>query len=103
MKATPVEDYTTPRWKAATGVSAGKLNLRLVEASKSQSETVVTNRKTGKQITFRLQADFLKRYLDTPTAEQPAGGREVALMPESDIFAAEVRSTPASKNQGYSK
>lgn len=78
--------------QAATGVSAGKLNLRLVEASKSQAETVVTNRKTGKQIVFRMQADFLKRYLDTPQQKQTVAGREVAGLPESRIFAVEVRS-----------
>jgi len=80
--------------QAATGVSAGKLNLRLVEATKSQSETVVTNRKTGQQIVFRLQPDFLKRFLDIPTEKQPAAGREVATMSEAKVFAVEVRSAP---------
>lgn len=78
--------------QAATGVSVGKLNLRLVEAARSQAETVVTNRKTGKQIVFRMQSKFLKDYLDIPQDRQPAAGREVAGLPESRIFTVEVRS-----------
>ncbi len=78
--------------QASTGVSAGKLNLKLVEAAKSQAETVVTNRKTGKQIVFRMQPEFLKRYLDIPQERQPAAGREVAGLPESKIFTVELRS-----------
>ena len=89
--------------QAATGASAGKLNLRLVEATSSQSETVVTNRKTGKQVTFRLRPDFLRRFLDTPTEKQTAAGRDVAEMPEAKIFTMEVGIAPAKRQEAAPK
>jgi formylmethanofuran dehydrogenase subunit E len=72
--------------QAATGASAGKLNLKLVTATKENVETVVTNRKTGKRLVFRLQPEFIQRFLNLPYEKQPAAGREAAEMPESKIF-----------------
>jgi len=82
--------------QAATGVSAGKLNLHVVEANLTQFETIVKDRKTGKQLVFRLRPAFLKRYLDTPNDRQHAAASDVATMPENEIFS--VQSAPAPKN-----
>lgn len=44
--------------QASTGVSAGKLNLDLVEAPVSEFETIFRDRKTGKQLVFRIRPPF---------------------------------------------
>ena len=71
-------------WQAATGVSAGKLNLVVVEAD--QVETVVEDRKTGRRLGFRLQPEFVRRFLNTPMAEQAKVARQVAELPDDEIF-----------------
>lgn len=73
-------------WQAATGVSAGKLNLHIIEAPVTQFETVVKDRKSGMQLVFRIRPEFLKRYLDLPYDQQAAAAREVAAMPAEKIF-----------------
>lgn len=73
-------------WQAATGVSAGKLSLHIVEAPITQFETVVKDRKSSKQLVFRIRPEFLKRYLDLPYNQQAAAAREVASMPAEKIF-----------------
>jgi hypothetical protein len=42
-------------------------------------------------VVFRLQPEFLKRYLDLRYEKQPAAGREVAAMPVSMIFTAAMQ------------
>ena len=74
-------------WQASTGVSAGKLNLHIVEVPASRFETIVKDRKTGRQLVFRIRPEFLKQYLDLPFKKQPAAAREVATMPFEKIFA----------------
>jgi formylmethanofuran dehydrogenase subunit E len=77
--------------QAATGTSAGKLNLRIVEAPAAGLETIVRNRKTGQELIFHLEPDFLRRYLNLPNDQQPGAGRTVAALPESEIFTVEAR------------
>lgn len=72
--------------QAATGASAGKPNLRIVPATRQSVKTIVTDRKTGRTLTFELSPEFIKRFLDLPYEKQPAAGREVAQMAESAIF-----------------
>ncbi len=73
-------------WQAATGVSAGKLNLHLVESQARDTETVIRNDKTGQALVFRLRREFLAKYLDVPEEKQSAAGREVATLPDDKIF-----------------
>ena len=78
-------------WQAATGVSAGKLNLHIVEVSPEQTETIIRDRKSGRALLFRLRPEFLRKYLDTPQNKQAVVGREVANLPDDQIF---TESTP---------
>lgn len=80
--------------QAATGASAGKLNLKVVPASRENVETVVRNQKTGQQLIFHLRLEFTRRFLNLPYNKQPAAGREVAEMSESAIFAVVSKSGP---------
>ncbi len=72
--------------QAATGVSIGKLNLHLVEASPDHLETVIWDKHSGKRLYFHIQPDFLKKYLDTPYNRQASAAREVLSLPDVAIF-----------------
>jgi formylmethanofuran dehydrogenase subunit E len=73
-------------WQAATGVSAGKLNLHVIPVPAADLETIIKDRKSGQRLTFRLKPDFLKAYLNVPYDKQAAAARRVALMPEEQIY-----------------
>jgi formylmethanofuran dehydrogenase subunit E len=73
-------------WQAATGVSAGKLNLHIVETKPEQLESVVEDTKTGKELVFRLRAEFIRKYLDIPYDRQASAAREVVALPDDQIF-----------------
>ncbi|HTU45393.1 MAG TPA: FmdE family protein [Bryobacteraceae bacterium] len=73
-------------WQAATGVSAGKLSLHIVETTPRDTETIVRNKATGQYLVFRLRGEFLTKYLDVPEEKQKAAGREVAGLPDDQIF-----------------
>jgi formylmethanofuran dehydrogenase subunit E len=75
--------------QAATGVSAGKLNLHIVETTRANLETVVRDKKTGRTLVFRLAPGFLQKYLDTPREHQASAAREVLTLPDSSIFSIE--------------
>jgi formylmethanofuran dehydrogenase subunit E len=77
-------------WQAATGVSAGKLNLKLVEATRMESEA--ENPKTGTRLVFRLRPEFVEKYLNTPFPDQARVARQVLELPEDQIF--EMNSAP---------
>jgi len=75
--------------QAATGVSVGKLNLRLVEVGRDGLKTTICDRRSGRGFSFRLRPDFLNRYLDTPPGRQEEAAREALRLPDSAIFSAE--------------
>ena len=77
-------------WQAATGVSAGKLNLHIVEVPVEQTETIIRDNHTGKVLVFRLRPDFIAKYLNTPEEKQAAVGREVATLADDAIFTESV-------------
>ncbi len=72
--------------QAATGVSAGKLNLHIVEARRDQLETVVWDKHSRRHLYFNLQPSFLTKYLDTPKERQASAAREVLNLPDDAIF-----------------
>jgi formylmethanofuran dehydrogenase subunit E len=80
--------------QAATGVSAGKLNLRLVETSPDKLETVIRDKRSGKILSFRLRPEFLSKYLDTPEDRQAEAAREVLRLPDSAIFTIKEAAKP---------
>ena len=84
--------------QAATGVSAGKLNLRLVETTQDQLETIVRNRKTGEELVFRLQPSFLKKVLNLPSEQLNSAGAKVLSLREEEVFS--MRLQPTSPGAG---
>jgi formylmethanofuran dehydrogenase subunit E len=80
--------------QAATGVSAGKLNLRLVEATPEKLETVIWDKHSGKVLSFRLRPEFLSKYLDIPEDRQPETAREVLKLPDDAIFMVQQQDKP---------
>jgi formylmethanofuran dehydrogenase subunit E len=71
---------------AATGASTGKLNLRLVDATKAGVATTYRRISTGQSITLRPSAAFVARFRDVPRDQLAAAGRTVLSLPDSDIF-----------------
>jgi formylmethanofuran dehydrogenase subunit E len=75
--------------QAATGVSAGKLNLHLVEVTPDRLETVIQDKRSGRTLRYRIQPAFLKRFLDTPMEQQAAKARETLKLADAEIFSVE--------------
>jgi formylmethanofuran dehydrogenase subunit E len=71
---------------AATGASAGKLNLRIVDAPETEVATTYRNKSTGQAITLRPARSFAARFRDVPRAQLSAAGRQVLSLPDADIF-----------------
>jgi len=62
-------------FEASTGVSAGKLNLHIVEVPLKDLESVAQDKKTGKKLVFRLNPKFISKYLDTSYENQAQAAR----------------------------
>ena len=71
---------------AATGASAGKLNLRLVDATEAGVATTYRRKSTGQSVTLRPSAAFVARFRDVPRDQLAAAGRTVLSLPDADIF-----------------
>jgi formylmethanofuran dehydrogenase subunit E len=80
---------------AATGASAGKLNLRLVDSSAADVETTYRKKSTGQTITLRPTAEFRARYADAPRERARELGRQVLRLADGEVFE-ESASAPAS-------
>ena len=72
--------------QAATGASAGKLNLSLQPAPRDKTRTVFRRKSTGKTVTYQLTPTFVKRFLDVPRDQLSRTGHEVMGLPDDDIF-----------------
>lgn len=75
--------------QAATGTSAGKLNLHVIELDEDRTTSVVRDRKSGRGIRFRLTPSFLERWKDLPRERLPEAGRMVMNLEDEEIFVAE--------------
>ncbi len=71
---------------AATGASAGKLNLHLVDATEATVATTYRRKSTGQSITLRPSAAFVARFRDVPREQLADAGRIVLSLPDADIF-----------------
>lgn len=71
---------------AATGASAGKLNLRLVDATEAAVATTYRRKSTGQSLTLRPSPAFVARFRDVPREQLAAAGRVVLALPDADIF-----------------
>jgi len=74
--------------QAATGVSAGKLNLQMRFVPKARMRTVFVHKPTGKRLVFRLKAGFIRRYLNTPRSRLRQAGAAILALPFGAIFSA---------------
>jgi formylmethanofuran dehydrogenase subunit E len=83
--------------QAATGTSVGKLNLRWVETD-GEVESRIGTRDGARTLVGRLRQGFLDRYLETPRERLLAAGREVAELPEAELFT--LSPAPAAEGEG---
>jgi formylmethanofuran dehydrogenase subunit E len=81
---------------AATGASAGKLNLKLVESRAEDVETTYLRKSTRQAITLRPTAKFRARFADAARERARELGREVLRSSDADIFE-EVAASPSPK------
>ena len=79
---------------AATGASAGKLNLHLVDATEADVATTYRRKSTGQAITLRPSRAFTARFRDVPRDQLAAAGRTVLALPDAEVFE-ELPASPA--------
>lgn len=72
--------------QAATGASAGKLNLKVEEAPVEKLSTTIEDRKTGRRLTFTLRPEFIRSIKDLPPGRAIEAGKRVASLPDDQIF-----------------
>ncbi len=72
--------------QAATGVSIGKLNLRIQESTVAHMETIVRNKATGKEVVFRLKPEAISRFLNLPHDQLEPAGRQVMSLSDDQLF-----------------
>ncbi len=75
--------------QAATGASAGKLNLKVEEVGAEKLSTTVVDKKTGRKLTFKLKPEFVRSILNLPFDRLEAEGKRVAGMDDDAIFVME--------------
>jgi len=71
---------------AATGASAGKLNLHLVDATEADVATTYRRKSTGQAVTLRPSRAFVARFHDVPREQLAEAGRTVLALPDRDVF-----------------
>ena len=75
--------------QAATGASAGKLNLKLETVEAEQLETVVEDRRSGRRLRFRIKPALADTILNIPMAGNEAAGARVIKLQDEQIFTVE--------------
>ena len=73
----------------ATGVSAGKLNLKLESVPADRLETVVEDRRSGRTLRFRVRPELARSILDVPMDRLESEGMRVMRLDDAAIFAVE--------------
>ncbi len=71
---------------AATGASAGKLNLKLAPATENDVRTVYTHKQTGASVTLRPAAAFKARFAGADRAKAHEYGLQVLHLPDAEVF-----------------
>ena len=82
---------------AATGVSPGKLNLKLEEVPVERLGTTVEDRQSGRRLSFTLRPEFARSIRDLPMERLEAEGRRVVALPDEAIFAVVEEKTSGGK------
>ena len=83
--------------QAATGASPGKLTLKMETVPVAALATEAADKRSGRRLLFRLQPALMARMKDLPYEQLETGGREVAQLPDAQIFTMEElpREAPA--------
>jgi hypothetical protein len=72
---------------ASTGVSPGKMNLSLEKvANEDQLETVITHKKSGRRLIYRLTQAFRDRIRDIDYADFPKAAKTLEGLKDEEIF-----------------
>lgn len=71
---------------AATGVSPGKLNLIVEEATADRLGTTIEDRETGRRLAFTIRPELIQAILNLPHEQLDAEGRRVAGLPDDALF-----------------
>lgn len=72
--------------QAATGASAGRLQLTILDAPVEKLQTVCRNKTTGQSLTLRPTAAFTKRFFDIPREKAREAGKQAMTLPETEVF-----------------
>lgn len=72
--------------QAATGASAGKLNLHLRDAKPEDMRTAFVRKSTGKRVVIELSDAARAEMMDVPYEQLETKGRVIAGMPEGDLL-----------------
>jgi len=73
--------------QAATKASVGKLSLKWTEVKGPElTQTVFRSAKTGKSLTLRPSAAFVKQYTNAPREKARENGQKVLGAPDADVF-----------------
>lgn len=72
--------------QAATGASAGKLNLHLRDAKAENMRTAFVRKSTGKRVVIELSDAAKEQMMDVPYEQLETQGRVIAGMPEGDLL-----------------
>lgn len=73
---------------AATGVSAGKLNLKLIESTEDAVYTEYINKKTGARLALRPTGAFRDRYTNADRTKAHELGKDVLRAQATSLFEA---------------
>lgn len=77
---------------ASTGASPGKLNLTLEKVpTEDELETVITHKRTKRQLVYRLKKEFRDQIRETDYADFPKAAKLVAATKDGDLFTVEER------------
>jgi formylmethanofuran dehydrogenase subunit E len=77
---------------ASTGASPGKLNLSMENVdTEDELETIVTHKKTGLQLVYRLKKELRDRIRETDYADFPRAAKMLAALKDDALFTVEER------------
>ena len=80
---------------AVTGATPGKMNIRLEQCLLSELRTVITDRSTGRVLTFRILPERARELAGVTPAQLDAMSRRFAELPDEAIFTVtETKTTP---------
>ena len=71
---------------AVTGATPGKLNIRLEECPLSELRTVITDRSTGRVLTFRILPERARELAGVTPSQLETMSRRFAELPDEAIF-----------------